>query len=213
MTSPWFDFWPKFVLSLANVGLVAGVGAFVAFKFNRMLEKHRRNEAITAEVAKRSIDGYLRVLESLSVVNGMLFTHELTGDEAEAHRPAAKGKAKPGGEDLLGDPDVILKTAFHTIFEKAPYVNETFVSASLGFVGFATRHLDEYWTSAREDSKAQEKLRGQKAAMLSAVGKTLPAYVRLPDENLFRFGRPIEDIFLEVGIWRRTPAGEVVGAD
>jgi hypothetical protein len=205
MPSPWFDFWPKVALAVVN-SVALGVAALAAaYWFNRQLERHKRNEAITAELGKQSLAAYLRILSVVGDVNGFMAFAELALHGDEPSREKRSGKAP----HPFGDSDKVLEAAFREIFKSGSLVNVTFAQAAIGFLGFASRYLDEYESPPPITEPAREKLLAQRLALLQAVGAALPAYVRLPDEAIFQFTRSLDDLLVGVGMWERDESGNV----
>jgi hypothetical protein len=210
MPSPWLDFWPKVALAVINSLALGGVALVAAYWFNRQLERHKRNEAITAELGKQSVGGYLKILAAIGEINGYLVFAELA-----LRGEGAEGQHKLGTPipHLFGDTDNALGTAFREIFKNASLVNSTFAEASIGFLGFATRYLQEYDATSPPTEPARRKLQEQRAALLVALSNALPRYVSLPNEDAFKLTRSLEDIFVGVGIWHRDDNGEILVAE
>jgi hypothetical protein len=203
--SPWYDFWPKVALAVLNSVALGGAALLAGYSLNRRLERHKRNEAITAELGKQSVAAYLRTLAVIGEINGyMVFAELAAHQEQPRHDPKREKQAQ---QHPFGDTDQALAAAFREVFKNTSLVNSTFAAAAVGFLGFASRHLDEYEASALPTAVAQEKLERQRGALLLAIRDAIPEFVKLPNENVFQFTRSLEDVLVNASIWERDETG------
>ncbi|BDG04952.1 hypothetical protein [Anaeromyxobacter oryzae] len=83
--NPWFDFWQKLALIVADKVVLGLAVLLVGFWFQRRLEQHRRNQAVFTEHAKMAVAAFNRVL---SIV------HDIRSTMSDVNATALTERAK-----------------------------------------------------------------------------------------------------------------------
>ncbi len=164
------DLWRHpLVLAVIDKVLLGLVALAFGFLFQRRLERHKRNEALTSEVAKLRIAAYYRVLGQVGAVRRDLARYEYFDNISPENASKMQGR-----------PDQLLLT----VAARQHLLNDSFVRTVRQFA-FA---LQEYLGSTGSVlSSFQPSSRAVLLERLREIAEALPQYVRLPEtEDFFK---------------------------
>ena len=176
MQSPWFDFWPKLLLSVVDKLVLGGLIVLVGYWFQKRLELFKRNQAFTSEWAKLQIAAYNQAFLALSTVDNaggsLLFVVQESGSGTAA-------AVTPAQERYDAAQDALVK-----MLEAHHYLLVPEFTGAVGVLLQQLRAIVEQALRTPPSSKQDvAELIGSLDGLREAIRAQLPRFARLPSDD------------------------------